>query len=197
MSIGNTIKKWLWTIYRSDKPGKNPYAVSDANWEANQKYLKSEIRYGYKPIKETITVKVKKLHPNAVLPKFGKPGDMGADLVAVDVKYDAEHDYWEYKFGLSFELPSGYGMFLYPRSSNSNVQQILTNSVGCLDQGFRGEVRARFRDIGKGWTGKRHAVGDRIIQAVILPIPVTQYVEVTELADSDRGDGSFGSTGSK
>lgn len=162
MSIGNTIKKWLWTTLPKPKP---------------------------------VVVKVKKTHPDAVMPKFGKSGDAGADLVAVDVKYNPEGDFMEYNLGLAFAVPAGYGLFLYPRSSQSNKTQLLSNHVGVVDSGFRGTVTVRFKDIGKGWLGTRYAVGDRVVQAVLHKLEDTRYEEVTELDETERGNGGYGSTG--
>ncbi len=82
------------------------------------------------------------------------------------------------------------------RSSISKVNQILSNAVGVIDSGYRGEIKFRFRDT-EEWGNqlKRYEKGDRIGQLIILPIPHIEMVESDNLSESDRGNGGFGSTG--
>lgn len=87
-----------------------------------------------------VNVKIKKLVENAVIPTYAKPGDMGMDLVATRVEYDKSRDCYVYHTGLAFEVPEGYGMLLFPRSSNRNTEAYMTNHVGILDSGYRGEL---------------------------------------------------------
>src|SRR5574344_1605961 len=87
-----------------------------------------------------IKVKIKKLIPEAKIPKYAKSGDMGMDLYATGVEYDSKNDLFIYHTGLSFEIPEGYGMLIFPRSSNRKTNVYLTNSVGIIDSGYRGEV---------------------------------------------------------
>lgn len=87
-----------------------------------------------------VNVKIKKLVENAVIPTYAKPGDMGMDLVATSMEYDASRDCYVYHTGLAFEVPEGYGMLLFPRSSNRNTEAYMTNHVGILDSGYRGEL---------------------------------------------------------
>lgn len=85
-------------------------------------------------------IKIKKLNEDAVIPSYAKPGDMGMDLTAVAMEYDANMDCYIYHTGLAFELPEGYGMLLFPRSSNRKTEAYMTNHVGILDSGYRGEL---------------------------------------------------------
>lgn len=87
-----------------------------------------------------VNVKIKKLVENAVIPTYAKLGDMGMDLVATSMEYDASRDCYVYHTGLAFEVPEGYGMLLFPRSSNRNTEAYMTNHVGILDSGYRGEL---------------------------------------------------------
>lgn len=87
-----------------------------------------------------VNVKIKKLVENAVIPTYAKPGDMGMDLVATRVEYDKSRDCYIYHTGLAFEVPEDYGMLLFPRSSNRNTEAYMTNHVGILDSGYRGEL---------------------------------------------------------
>jgi dUTP pyrophosphatase len=162
-------------------------------------------------------IKIKKLHPDAVIPMHAKPGDAGMDLTAVSKVYD-EYGNVSYGTGLAFEIPEGYVGLLFPRSSISKTELTLANSVGVIDSGFRAEVLFKFRptlsyrtevssiseefdfiaysyDSDEQDENSEYKVGDRVGQIMIIPIPTIEFVEVTELSESDRGSGGFGSTG--
>lgn len=85
-------------------------------------------------------IKIKKLCKEAVIPTYAKDGDMGMDLTAISVEYDQKLDCFIYHTGLAFEIPKGYGMLLFPRSSNRKTDCYMTNHVGILDSGYRGEL---------------------------------------------------------
>lgn len=143
-------------------------------------------------------VNVKKLDSNAVLPTYAKHGDAGMDLTATSKSYD-EHGNVVYGTSLAFEIPRGYVGLLFPRSSNAKKDLILSNSVGVIDSGYRGEVMFKFRpvmplerDIEFG--PREHEIGDRIGQIIIMPYPQINFIEVYELSSSDRGVGGFGSS---
>lgn len=89
-------------------------------------------------------VRIKKLHKDAVIPKYAKQGDAGLDLTAVSCEYD-EYGNIVYHTGLAFEIPEGYVGLIFPRSSICKKDLSLTNAVGVLDSGFRGEVTAKFK----------------------------------------------------
>lgn len=78
-------------------------------------------------------VKVKKLHPEAIVPSYAKAGDAGLDLTAVDIFIHPDHGYYEYNTGLAFEIPEGYVGYIFPRSSVSKYSLSLCNSVGVVD----------------------------------------------------------------
>ena len=77
-------------------------------------------------------INIKKLDPNAVIPKRMSAGAIGADIVAVSMNETS--DYIEYGTGLAVEVPEGYGLFLYPRSSISTKTLIMCNGVGVIDR---------------------------------------------------------------
>jgi len=139
-------------------------------------------------------VKIKKLHENAVIPVYSKPGDAGLDLVATSIDDDSYNNII-YGTGLAIEIPEGHVGLLYPRSSNSKTDLYLTNHVGVIDSGYRGEIMFKFRPINGIEDAFIYAVGDRVGQLIIIPYPSIEFVETGELSDSDRGDGGFGSTG--
>jgi dUTP pyrophosphatase len=147
-------------------------------------------------------VKIKKLHANATIPKYAKPGDAGMDLTATSFRVVFGSNgvngvsYLEYGTGISIEIPEGYVGLVFPRSSISETCLILSNSVGVIDSGYRGEIKARFRYDGSGSTNA-YASGERIAQLIIIPYPQIEFEEVQELQDSERGTGGYGSTGTK
>lgn len=89
-------------------------------------------------------VKIKKLHKDAVIPSYSKIGDAGLDLTAVSKIYD-EYGNVEYGVGLAIEIPKGYVGLIFPRSSISKKDLILSNSVGVIDSGYRGEIKFKFK----------------------------------------------------
>ena len=165
-------------------------------------------------------VKFKKLVENAIIPSYAKPGDAGMDLTATSHEYDVNLDNHIYGPGLAVEIPEGYVGLVFPRSSNRKTNCYLTNHVGVIDSGYRGEIMCTFkaRDHYKVVNGvasaiqpdfiepdgrfianeELHApysVGDRIAQLIIIPYPNIVPVEVTELSETERGTGGHGSTG--
>ena len=142
-----------------------------------------------------MNVKIKRLDSNAKIPTYANPGDAGMDIYATSMKFT--EDYIEYGTGLSFEVPEGYVMLIFPRSSISNKDLVLTNSVGVLDSGYRGELRFRFKKLRE--PGKLrmdlYNPGDKIGQIMIIPYPTIEFEEVESLSDSVRGVGGFGSSG--
>lgn len=137
-------------------------------------------------------VKIKKLHPDAVIPKYAKLGDAGMDLVAISEEWNEYNSMVTYDTGLSMEIPEGYVGLLFPRSSISKTDLILANSVGVIDSGYRGPIMFKFRYPEEGMV---YDVGDRVGQIIIMPYPQVEFEEVEELSSSERGEGGFGSTG--
>jgi dUTP pyrophosphatase len=138
-------------------------------------------------------VKIKKVHPNAVKPKYAKENDAGMDLVATSIIENTTFQI-TYGLGIALEIPDGMVGLVFPRSSIRNTELMLSNSVGVIDAGYRGELQATFNKL-NGLDSIAYNVGDRVAQIIIVPHPVVQFVEVDELSESKRGDGGFGSTG--
>ena len=135
-------------------------------------------------------VKIKKLHPDAIIPKYAKLGDAGLDLTAVDVAADGNT--LTYKTGLAVEIPPWHVGLLFPRSSVYKTGQSLTNCVGVIDSGYRGEIMMKFT---LSPYAKEYDIGDRVGQLLIMPYPRIDFVEVDELTATERGEGGYGSTG--
>lgn len=142
-------------------------------------------------------IKIKKLNPNAVVPKYAKPGDAGMDLTATSVEINRNKAI--VKFGLAMEIPTGYVGLVFPRSSVHKTDFRLTNSVGVIDSGYRGEISAVFDVRGTRLDGETDAwdynVGDRCAQIIIMPYPEIEFVTVDKLSTTERGEGGYGSTG--
>ena len=139
-----------------------------------------------------IEVKFKKLCAEAVMPTKAHQSDAGADLVATSKKWDDEKQCWIYGTGIATEIPEGYVGLVFPRSSIRKYGLALANSIGVIDSGYRGEIMCSFKPTGSCPT---YNVGNKIAQLIIMPYPETNYVEATELSDSERGEGGHGSTG--
>lgn len=135
-------------------------------------------------------VKIKKLRPDAIIPSYAKSGDAGMDLTAVD--FDANDLHVTYKTGLAVAIPAGFVGLLFPRSSVYKTGQYLTNAVGVIDSGYRGELMLKFNQSN---SLNMYKIGDRVGQLIIMPRPYVEFEEVDELSETDRGAGGFGSTG--
>lgn len=164
---------------------------------------------------KTIKVKIKKLNEDAVIPTYSKDGDAGMDLVATSKSFDTDGNV-VYGTGLAFEIPKGYVGLIFPRSSNAKQQLLLSNSVGVIDSGYRGEVMLKFKSSASSFSLKTlfklifnqdvkttlinnykisYNVGERIGQIIILPYPQIKFEEAEELSETERGKGGYGSTG--
>ena len=135
-------------------------------------------------------VKIKKLNPNAVIPSYAKVGDAGMDLVITDIKGENKL-FITYGFGISMEIPEGFMGLIFPRSSIRKTDLVLSNAVGVIDSGYRGEIQVTFKRTGLN----KYEIGDRGAQIIIMPHPIVDFVEVDELTNTERGEGGFGSTG--
>lgn len=135
-------------------------------------------------------VNIKKLHPDAIIPSYAKDGDAGMDLTAVDVIADGGT--LTYKTGIAVEIPRWHVGLLFPRSSVYKTGQTLTNCVGVIDSGYRGEIMLKYT---LSPYQREYDIGDRVGQLIIMPYPKIEFEEVEELSDTDRGEGGYGSTG--
>jgi len=143
-------------------------------------------------------IKIKKLHPNAVIPAYAKPGDAGMDLTAINVSwYDTGSNRVTYDTGLSIEIPEGYVGLIFPRSSIYKTSLLLNNCVGVIDSGYRGPIKVIYRFIDENikHPDPYYKVGDRVAQLIIMPYPQIEFEEIKELSSTERGEGGFGSTG--
>lgn len=147
-------------------------------------------------------IKIKKLHPDAVIPSKGHDSDFCYDCVAVSEEEIAPN-VWKYGLGLSFEIDRDSSLYdalevnlsidARPRSSVWKTGMILSNCEGTIDEGYRGEVCAIFYHVMPDMP--RYKVGDKIIQIKLGDAEALEFEVVEELSDTERGSGGFGSTG--
>jgi dUTP pyrophosphatase len=143
-----------------------------------------------------IPVRFKKLQNGAVTPKYSKDGDAGMDLTITSVISETKTDV-TYGFGIAMEIPKGYVGLVFPRSSIRKYDLALTNCVGVIDSGYRGEIQATFKKTNwlKGESSEKYNVGERAAQIMILPYPQIEFIETDNLDETERGEGGFGSSG--
>lgn len=148
-------------------------------------------------------VKIKRLSKDAVIPQYAYDDDAGLDLIATSYEYKSDIDCHVYGTGLAIEIPKGHVGLIYPRSSNRKTNAYMTNHVGIIDSGYRGEIMVSFKnrcmtpnDGVNISLSRPYEVGNKIAQLIIIPYPKIHFIEVDELSDSDRKDKNHGSTGS-
>ena len=143
-------------------------------------------------------VNIKKLNDKATIPAYGSEYAAGADLYAC-VEGDVEikpHTTVVIPTGIAVELPLGYAGLIYARSGLATKKGLApANKVGVVDCDYRGEVKVALHNHSKNV--QTISAGERIAQFVITPYITAQFNEVEQLSSTVRGEGGFGSTGSK
>lgn len=143
-----------------------------------------------------VSIPVKKVRDNAMLPSYGSAGAAGADLYACldqPITIVPGADAW-IPTGIAMEVPQGCAGLIYARSGLACKRGLApANKVGVVDSDYRGEVVVVLHNHGP--VEQRVENGERIAQMVITPVLTPAYIQVDELADSSRGMGGFGSTG--
>ena len=145
---------------------------------------------------EPITIKVKKLDPRAILPSRGSPFSAGADLHAcMDAPVTvAPGETVFIHTGLTAEIPKGYAGFVFARSGLASKTGLApANKVGVVDSDYRGEYMVAL--LNHSSVPVTVSPGDRVAQLVVMPVAFTEFQEVRELSETERGAGGFGSTG--
>ena len=141
-------------------------------------------------------IRVKKCRENAILPTYGSDGAAGADLYAcLEEAVTIEPGATAFiPTGLSMEIPRGTAGLIYARSGLACKRGLApANKVGVIDSDYRGEFVVVLHNHGS--VSQVIAHGERIAQLVITPVFTPGFCEVSELSDTSRGSGGFGSTG--
>lgn len=139
-------------------------------------------------------LKIKKLHPDAIIPKYAKSGDAGMDLHSIEDYMVCPGATCKVKTGIAIELPHGYVSLIWDKSGLATTHSIKTIG-GVLDSGYRGEYIIGIINLGK----KEYLIekGDKIAQLLIQRVEHPEIKIIEKLSDSDRGVNGFGSTGRK
>lgn len=144
-----------------------------------------------------MNIKFKQLRPEGVLPIQGT-GDAGMDLTCVEINND-DYGNVTHHFGIAVEIPEGNVGLMFMRSSVYKKDQMLSNAVGVIDSGYRGELMAKFLPADSYLHGLEdkvpYEVGERSAQLVIVPVRTIISEWAAELAISERGESGYGSTG--
>lgn len=119
-------------------------------------------------------IRFKRLTATAVAPTRAHESACGFDLTATSVKKD-EYGNYVYGTGIAVEIPEGFGGFCFQRSSVCKKTIILTNCVGVIDSGYRGEILFKFKPLTSNF--EVYKVGERIGQLVILELPKVEFEE--------------------
>lgn len=141
-----------------------------------------------------MNINIKLLDERATLPVYATSGAGCFDLAALDAGVVEIGTTLIIDTGLAFEIPEGHVMMVFSRSGHGFKHDVsLSNCVGVVDSDFRGSVQVKLRN--DGLRPLHIAAGDRIAQALIMPVFTVCFNRVTELSYTARGTGGFGSTG--
>jgi dUTP pyrophosphatase len=142
----------------------------------------------------SVQLRVRRVRPSAVLPRYAHPGDAGLDLCSAEDVTLGPGEWRTVQTGLAIELPAGTEGQVRPRSGLASKHGItVLNAPGTIDEGYRGEVGVIL--INHGAAAFTIGAGDRIAQLVVQPTLTVAVVDADTLSDTSRGDGGFGSTG--
>lgn len=137
-------------------------------------------------------IKIKRLNPEAILPTYAHPGDVGLDLYALADHTLTPGERHVFDLGFAMEFDSGYAAIVKDKSSLPKNGGIHTMG-GVFDAGYRGEYNVQLINLGQEpYEIKK---GNKIAQLIIYPVIIADLEETDALSDSSRGDGRFGSTG--
>jgi dUTP pyrophosphatase len=135
------------------------------------------------------------MHENAVIPQYAHLSDAGADLVSVESVTLRPGERRLVPTGIAIALPEGYVGLVHPRSGLAIRNGVaLVNAPGTIDAGYRGEIKVCLINLDPQVIVELPA-GTRIAQLVVQEVARANFVEVSELSETQRGDGGFGSTG--
>ena len=143
-------------------------------------------------------VRFKKINPNASIPTYGSTYAAGCDLSAcIDQAISIPpHTTIKVPTGLAIELPENTVGLIYARSGMATKRHLApANKVGVIDADYRGEIIVALHNHSE--EAQTIEVGERIAQLVVAPFYHVEFEEVDELSETVRGEGGFGSTGTK
>ena len=146
-------------------------------------------------------LRFKKLREGAILPTYATDGSAALDLYVpatipgYEKDYTLYHGTWPVELGIAVEVPPEHVLLIFSRSGHARKHDVrLANGVGVVDSDYRGELMVKLTYDGDD-VGAFIKPGDRIAQAMIVPVEQVQFELADELSDTARGEGGFGSTG--
>jgi len=180
----------MLTIYMIN----NMFRQMFRNWNTNKqeenkilesKEIKTNIKY------KNMNIKVKKLREEAKIPTYGRKGDAGLDMYAMETVMIEPMGICRFDHGFAMEIPDGYVALV--KDKGSMAMKGLHTLGGVFDSGYRGEYNSILINL----SNRPYMVeeGDKVSQVVIMPFESANIEEVDELTESERGEGRFGSTG--
>lgn len=139
-----------------------------------------------------LTIKIRKLHPEAMIPSYSNPHDAGMDFYSLETITLKPMQRHAFPTGISMAIPNGFVGLFWDKSGLASKHGLKT-MAGVIDSGYRGEIKI----VVKNLSDELYTVekGKKIAQMLIQPIERRDIIEVKELDDTVRGDGGFGSTG--
>jgi dUTP pyrophosphatase len=142
-----------------------------------------------------MTLRVVRLDPRATLPARAHPDDAGLDLHALEAATLAPGERASIPTGIAIAIEPGHAGLVLPRSGLAARHGIsVVNAPGLIDSGYRGELRVLLLNNDSSASFEVEA-GDRIAQLVLIAVAIAEPVEVTQLSETPRGVGGFGSSG--
>ena len=132
------------------------------------------------------------MHPDAIMPNYAHPGDVGLDLFSLEDCLLKPGERKIFLVGFALEFPEGYAAIVKDKSRLPKNAGIHTMG-GVFDAGYRGEYNVNLINLGE--ESYKIEKGNKIAQLVIFPVVIATLEEASELSETSRGDGRFGSTG--
>lgn len=140
-------------------------------------------------------VKIKKLHPEAIIPTYATDGSGCFDIYSTSDGVVRHGQAQAFTTGIAFEIPKGYVMKIYSRSGHGFKNGIrLANGTGIIDSDYRGELLVKLHNDSQSFHF-HVSEGMRIAQGIVVKADRVEFEEAEELSETDRGEGGFGSTG--
>lgn len=144
-------------------------------------------------LKNPVTLKYVKMYADVQTPVRAHESDAGLDIFAYGEPVWDSLGFYQYSTGIKLQIPKGYWVAIYPRSSISKYDIVLANSVGVIDEDYVGEIMFRFKPTTK--PTKIYVKGDRIGQLVLCKKHNFVLEQIENIQTTSRGEGGFGSSG--
>lgn len=143
-------------------------------------------------LRSNMKLKIKRLHPDAIIPKHAHATDAGMDLFAIDAFEMTPNERKSISIGIAIEIPVGHVGLIWDKSGLSHKYGIKTFG-GVIDSGYRGELHVGLMNLAN--ESFKFEKGHKVAQLLIQKVENVEFEEVDELSQTDRGSGGFGSTG--